>query len=79
MRPVHGAPSEEWDRWLDDYNEDMQADEPKRDYPQPRPFDALDEEQARSPISRYMSGAGSIGVEMGEQKAPVFPVIQEAD
>ena len=78
MRPVRGAPSWEFNDWYDRYYEDTHVVEPPRVYPKAREFDALDEEQARSPIVRYLSGAGP-GVEAGEPAVPSWPVIQEAD
>jgi hypothetical protein len=77
MRPVRGAPKWEWDAWIDSWEP---ITEPPRSYPTPKTFyDALSEMEERRPITRYLSGAGSVGVEAGETTVPSWPVIQEAD
>jgi hypothetical protein len=77
MRPVRGAPMWEWDAWIDSWEP---ITEPPRSYPTPKTFyDALSEMEERRPITRYLSGAGSVGVEAGETTVPSWPVIQEAD
>jgi hypothetical protein len=80
MRPRRGAPPEEWDAWLDSIEQTDETGLPaaRRAMAKPVVYDALSEEIDRSPIVRYMSGAGA-GLEAGEPPVPSWPVIQEND
>jgi hypothetical protein len=71
MRPVRGAPKWEWDAWIDSWEP---ITEPPRSYPTPKTFyDALSEMEERRPITRYLSGAGSVGVEADPDAPSMFP------
>jgi len=71
VRPVRGAPSWEFNDWFDRYYEDTHVVEPPRVKEKQPVYDALSEEIDRSPIVRYLSGAGP-GVEAGEPAVPVW-------
>ena len=82
MRPSRYALSHEWDSWLD-AEADHRTDETglpaaRRTMAKKPVYDALGYEIDRSPIVRFMSGAGA-GLEAGETAVPSWPVIQEAD
>ena len=74
MRPVNGAPSWEWDAWLDSIQDTDETGLPaaRRAMAKPPVYDALSEEQDRSPIVRYLSGAGP-GVAADPDAPSMFP------
>jgi len=73
MRPVRGAPAWEWDAWIDSIPQTDETGlvEARRAMAKQPVYDALSEEIDRSPIVRYLSGAGP-GVEAGEPAVPVW-------
>jgi len=78
VRPVRGAPSWEFNDWFDRYYEDTHVVEPPRAKEKPPVYDALAEEQDRSPIVRFMSGAGP-GVEADPDAPSMFPSVRSIE
>jgi hypothetical protein len=80
VRPVRGAPKWDWDAYIDSIEQTDETGLPaaRRAMAAKPVYDALSEEIDRSPIVRFMSGAGA-GLEAGEPAVPSWPVVQEAD
>ena len=79
MRPVRGAPKWEWDAYIDSIEQTDETGLPaaRRAMEKKPVYDALSEEIDRSPIVRFMSGAGA-GLEADHDAPSMFPNVVQS-